>query len=446
MTLRCLIAAGCVLLGQLAAGAPAAAVPLAVAAAPAEPAPIHAPRPGGAVYKPSYKYPVLEKIEARRDSLRALVDSARARTDARYTAEAARRTAAGVSLRVDWSAVRRPASPEAFAPAFHFPPVPQYDTGTCWAFCSTSFFESEVARLTGRRIKLSEMWTVYWEYVEKARRFVQEHGHSPLAEGSQDHGTQEVYRRYGAVPLTAYRGVLDPDGWYDHPPMQQEIAAYLEFVREQDAWDEATVLAAVRDILDRYMGPVPATFEFEGRTYAPPAFLAEVLRLDPDDYVNCVSTLKHPFHTRVLLDVVDNWRRRDDYLNLPLDEFMRVIRETVQAGGTVSIGGDVSEPGMDGMEDAAIIPEWDIPAKYINQDSRELRLANGTTGDDHGVHVVGFLRHGGRDWFLIKDSNASSRLGRFKGYYFYDSDYVRLKMLSFMVHRDRLRGVSPPQP
>ena len=70
---------------------------------------------------------------------------------------------------------------------------------------------------------------------------------------------------------------------------------------------------------------------------------------------------------------------------------------------------------MDGKFDVAIVPEWDIPAEYINQGSREFRIANGTTGDDHGVHVVGYTALGGRDWFLIKDSNRSSRLGEPQG-------------------------------
>jgi bleomycin hydrolase len=42
----------------------------------------------------------------------------------------------------------------------------------------------------------------------------------------------------------------------------------------------------------------------------------------------------------------------------------------------------------------------------------------------------------GHDWFLIKDSNRSSRHGKFEGYYFYRDDYVRLKMLTFMVRKD----------
>lgn len=419
----------------------AAAIASASSAAAGSASRAAAARPGGPVYKPAYKYPVLEEIEAVRDSLQAARDSLRAAVDARHAAQKKREKDEAVALRLDWRGIQKPAGPEAFPAAFHFPPVPQYMTGTCWSFCSTSFFESEVARLTGRRIKLSEMWVVYWEYVEKARRFVREYGHSPVLEGSQDHGTIEVFRLYGAVPAEAYAGCPLPDGRHDHQPLQREISRYLEWVKQHGYWDEQQNLAYVRSILDRHLGPPPDRFTFEGREWTPPRFLAETLALDLDAYVGVVSTLKQPFGPGALLDVTDNWRRRDDYLNVPLDDFYRTIKEAVRAGYTVSIGGDVSEPGMDGMEDAAVIPAWDIPSAHIDQASRELRIANGTTGDDHGVHVVGYLRHGGRDWFLIKDSNRSSRLGKHKGYYFYDGDYIKLKMLSFMVHRDRLRGV-----
>ena len=76
----------------------------------------------------------------------------------------------------------------------------------------------------------------------------------------------------------------------------------------------------------------------------------------------------------------------------------------------------------------------------IDQGAREFRIVNGTTTDDHGVHLVGTAEVGGREWFLVKDSNRSSRLGEHKGYYFWDGDYIRLKMLSYTVHRDMLEG------
>ncbi len=396
-----------------------------------------------AVYVPAYKFPVLEEIEQARKAVQARRDSIQAAVDARYRAEKEKRKDEKVELRVDWTGIEVPPGPDAFTSAFHFPPVPQYNTGTCWAFCSTSFLESEVVRLGGPRVKLSEMWTVYWEYVEKARRFVREFGHSVVAEGSEDQGTIEIYRLYGAVPAEAYLGVLSADGRYDHEPMVAEIRSYLDWMRDNRFWDEELAIANVRMILDRYMGAPPESFGYDGREWTPREFLTDYLRLDPDDYVNVVSTLKEPFGQYVVLDVRDNWRRNDNFLNLPLDRWYAVLRDAIRAGYTASIGGDVSEPGLDGKQDAAIVPSFDIPHDYIDQSARELRIANRTTGDDHGIHVVGWLDLGGRQWYLIKDSNRSSRLGQFKGYYFYDGDYIRLKMLSYMVHKDRLEGLLP---
>lgn len=395
------------------------------------------------IYREKTKYPVLEEIEAARKAKEAARDSLIAEADARAAAERKATRDQRRELRLDWSKIQVPAGPDAFQSAWHQPPVAQYYTGGCWAFCSLSFLESEIKRLHGREVKLAEMWILYWEYVEKARRFIREYGHSVVEEGSQDHGTLEVCRLYGAVPQSAYAGVLSADGRHDHTPLIEELKGYLDWVKASQSWDEERSLAYVRLILDKHMGPPPSEFVWQGRTYTPRRFFDEVCRLDLDAYVNCVSRLDEPFGTTVLLDVPDNWRRRQDYLNLPLDVWYRTLREAVKAGWTVVLGGDNSEPGMDGLHDAGVIPEWDIPAKFINQAARELRIYNRTTGDDHGVHAVAFKQHKGREWFLIKDSNRSSRLGRHKGYYMWDGDYIRLKMLTFMVHKDRLKGLLP---
>lgn len=395
------------------------------------------------IYRERTKYPVLEEIEAARKAAVAERDSLIKEADQRAAAERKAKRDAARELRLDWSKIQVPTGPEAFKRIWHQPPVPQYYTGSCWAFCSLSFLESEVRRLHGREVKLSEMWIVYWEYVEKARRYIREYGHSVVEEGGQDHGTLEVCRLYGVVPKDVYPGVLSPDGRHDHTPLIQELKGYLEWVKSSKSWDEERNLAYVRSILDKHMGPPPAEFAHQGRTYTPRRFFDEVCALDVDDYVSCVSRLDAPFGQWTVLDVTDNWRRRDDYLNLPLDVWYKVIRESLQAGYSVVLGGDNSEPGMDGLHDAAVVPEWDIPAKFIGQEARELRIHNRTTGDDHGVHAVGIVKHKGREWILIKDSNRSSRLGKHKGYYMWDGDYVRLKMLTFLVHKDRLQKLLP---
>jgi len=108
----------------------------------------------------------------------------------------------------------------------------------------------------------------------------------------------------------------------------------------------------------------------------------------------------------------------------------------VKNGYTIAIGGDVSESGYRGEYDAAVVPDFDIPEKYINQDAREMRFANHTSTDDHGIHMVGWTHFDSHNWYLIKDSSRSARKGNFEGYIFYREDYVKLKILDFMVHKD----------
>lgn len=395
------------------------------------------------VYREKNQYPVLREIEEAREAraaeMQATIDAADERAEANANAEESDRP----SLRVDWSGIKVPAGPDAFDAIWHNPPTPQFYTGSCWAFCSISYLESEIKRQHDREVKLSEMWIVYHEYVEKARRFIQERGHSVVAEGSQDHGTLEVCRLYGVVPRSAYPGVLTNDGRYDHTPMMRELKGYLSWVKESKSWDEEQNLAYVRSILNKHMGEPPVEFEYQGRTYTPRSFFDDVCGLDVDDYVSIVSRLNEPFGQYVLLDVRDNWRRKTDYLNLPLKTWTKVFKEALKDGYTVALGGDNSEVGMDGLHDAAVIPEWDIPKKKIDQAARELRIYNGQTGDDHGVHAVALKKHKGREWLLIKDSNRSSRLGQYKGYYMWDVNYVRLKMLAILVHKDRLEGLLP---
>ena len=125
---------------------------------------------------------------------------------------------------------------------------------------------------------------------------------------------------------------------------------------------------------------------------------------------------------------------------------MKALNKAISKGYSVSIGGDVSEPGLLAGKDepqVAIIPDFDIPSKYINDDAREFRFYNKTTTDDHGMHLVGSLKQDGHTWYLIKDSSSGSRNNNPKspefGYYFFKDDYVKLKMMGFTVHKNAVK-------
>ena len=396
-----------------------------------------AQEPDQAKYEPRREDAVLKEMEKADETAREAAAAETARIREEQEAAAEKEKEAATVLRFDMADVVRPESPEAFASAFHFPPVAQYLTGTCWSFSTTSFYESEVARLTGRHVKLSEIWTVYWEYVEKMKGFVRARGDQPIEEGSESNAVNRIWKTYGIVPESAYQGVLDASGRHDHSGLVAELQSLGEWAEENDYWDEDTMVAMTRVVLDRFLGRPPETFTYDGTVYTPEQFLADVLQLHMDDYVELMSTLSVPFYTQGEYDVPDNWWHDASYYNVPLDEWYGALVKAVDAGYTVSIGGDVSEPGLNGEEDIAIVPTFDIPQAYIDQSSREFRFYNHTSTDDHGIHLVGHTTTpDGHAWYLIKDSNRSSRHGRFEGYYFYRDDYIRLKMLTYTIHKD----------
>lgn len=392
-----------------------------------------------AYYKKRYEDPVIKEMEEANKKKKEEAEKLTAEIRKRQEEESKKEEKKVLSF--NFTNVKKPTSPDVFKKAFHFPPVAQYLTGTCWSFSTTSFLESEVYRIHGKKVKLSEMFTVYCEYLEKTKGFIRERGNVFLGEGSESDAVTRIMKEYGAMPEEAYKGVITPDGRHDHSEMFEKIEKFLQFIKTNNYWDEEEALEHVKVILNKYMGRPPEKFSYEGKEYTPKTFLSDYLKINPDDYVSFMSTLSIPFYTKGEFKVPDNWWHSKEYYNVPLEEFYRIIKNSILNGYTIAIGGDVSEPGYNGFEDSAIVPTFDIPPEYIDQSSREFRFYNNTSTDDHGVHLVGYAKIDNWDWFLIKDSARSSRWGKFEGYYFYREDYIKLKMLSFMVHKDAVKDV-----
>jgi bleomycin hydrolase len=344
-------------------------------------------------------------------------------------------------LGLDVSGRDLPKSASDFIRMAHLPPVRQGNTGTCWAFAATSLLESELRRLGKPETKLSEMHTVYWEYVEKARRFIREKGDSFLGQGSEPNSALERMKAYGAVRASDYPGLPPGGGEHDHSGLFREFREVLEDHAAREDWDEAKALSRVRGVLDRRLGRPPEKIQVNGAPMSPPEFLAEELGLDPADYVSFMSFLYAPFYTKGEFRVPDNWWHSRDYHNLPLYEFSLTLLKALRRGHTAVLAVDFSEPGYLGKEDVAVVPTFDIPSNFIDQSSREFRFDNGTSSDDHAVHCVGYREQAGDNWFLIKDSWENAYRGKNKGYFFYQDDYVRLKVLMFVVHRDAVKEV-----
>ena len=338
-------------------------------------------------------------------------------------------------LSLDLSNKKFPTEIDKYTQYWHNSPVSQGATGTCWCYSGTSLFESEVYRTTGKKIKLSEMYFVYYEYIERAKAFVQERGNIFLGQGSEANAVPKLMKLYGAVPQSAYEGKLKGQEFYNHGPLMKELKAYLASVKSSGDWNEKNVVSTFKSILNHYMGEPPVSFSFNDTKYTPVEFLSSILKFNPDDYFSFMSTKSLPYNQKGELVEPDNWWHNDDYYNVELADFMVIFKNAIKNGYSLGFCGDVSEPGYDRYAEVGIIPTFDIPADYIDADSREFRINNNSTTDDHCMHIVGYLVNKDGWWFLIKDSSSSGFDGPTKGYRYIHEDYFKLKILTILVHK-----------
>lgn len=344
-------------------------------------------------------------------------------------------------LSMDFSHMDFPTNKDDYRTLWHNSPLSQGATGTCWCFASTSFLESEVYRITGEQVKLSEMYAVYWEYVARADYFVDHRGDMYFGQGSESNALMRIIQEHGVVPALQYTGLLPGQKYHNHGPLAREIGSYLKFIQANNIWDKNIVVSNVRSILDHHLGEPPTRVIHQGKEITPLQYMQDVLQLVPDDYYSFMSTRSANMNEKGELLVPDNWWHNADYYNLPLTDFASLISQSLENGYTLSICGDVSEPGYDRYAEVGIIPTFDIPGDYIDEHARAFRISNGSTTDDHCIHIVGSTEQDGVMWYLIKDSSSSGFDGPTKGYRFIREDYVKLKVLGVMTHKYAARDI-----
>ncbi len=347
-------------------------------------------------------------------------------------------------FKMDVAGMDVPTSPSQFTTVWRNVPISQGATGTCWSFSTTSYYETEINRITKQNISLSQLFTVYWEYVQKAKGFVDSRGESNFDEGSEANAVKRVYKEYGCVPYEDFPGYAGDVKIYNHSAMVTEMKNYLASVKESNASNETEVISTIKSILNHYIGTPPTSVTWQKKDYSPKDFLLQVCKLNMDEYVDVISLMEKPYWTQMEYKVPDNWWHDSSYYNVPLDTFMAIIKRGIRAGYSITIGGDVSEPGFN-MNNVCMVPSFDCPSEYIDENARQFRFSNGTTTDDHGMHLVGYLEKNGKDWYLIKDSGSGSRnVGESNesfGYYYFDADYIKLKIVDITIHKDLIKNL-----
>ncbi|MDC8004631.1 C1 family peptidase [Aureisphaera galaxeae] len=327
------------------------------------------------------------------------------------------------------------------------PVISQGRTGTCWSFSSTSFLESEIIRLTGKQIDLSEMYTVRNTYPKKAENFVMRQGKAQFSEGGLAHDVMNSVAEYGLVPHEAFSGLLADETYHNHA----ELAAVLRSMVETYVDNPGRKLSkkwrkAIDGVLSAYIGGNPTSFTYEGKSYTPKSFL-EMTKIVPADYVSITSFTHAPFYSEFILNIPDNWSYGSFY-NIPLDEMMGAIDHALENGFTVELDCDVSERTFSSKDGVAIIPMSEennkkalqgiYPEKSISQEYRQDEFENFTTTDDHLMHITGTLvDQNGSKYYKVKNSwGSDSSRNANGGYVYFSESYMRLKTISITVHKD----------
>ncbi len=344
----------------------------------------------------------------------------------------------------------------------------QYRSGTCWSFSGLGFLEAEMLRKGKSEVDLAEMFIVWHTYDEKASKYVRLHGNLNFSAGGAFHDVTNIIKRYGIVPEEAYTGLNYGETKHVHGEMDRVLKKQVEAVIENPnkklspAWREA-----LRGTLDSYLGEIPETFEYKGQTYTPMSFASDYVGLDMDDYVQISSYTHHPFYSKFVIEVPDNWMWGQVY-NVPLEDMEAIVDNSIENGYTVAWAADVSEKGFStSKKGVAVIPDADKQEmsdaeiarweelsdkekndelyklekpgaeKVITQEMRQEAFDNYTTTDDHGMLIVGTAKdQNGSIYYKVK--NSWGDYNNYDGFFYASKPYVKYKTMSIMVHKDAI--------
>ena len=321
----------------------------------------------------------------------------------------------------------------------------QCQTGTCWSFSTTSFLESEAARIGGGVVDLSEMASVRYTYPLKAEMFLRHHGLHQFGPGSLCHDVLNAAADYGLVPDFAFTGLDAGELVYDHGELDAVLSAAVKAMSKQkvlsDDWRDA-----VDGICDAYLGKLPSSFQYNGKTYTPGSF-RDYLGINPSEYVSLTSFSHHSFGETFVLEVPDNFSR-GQFLNLPIEDLTRVVRKALMDGYTVAWDADVSEKGFSFRNGMALLPAVEeeammfkevIEEAKVSQASRQEGFENHMTTDDHLMHIVGLaIDQKGSEYFVIKNSWGQDN--PYGGRQYISMAYFKAKTIAVTLHRDAMQS------
>lgn len=323
-------------------------------------------------------------------------------------------------------------------------------TSTCWTFSGISFFESELMRMGKKEYDLSEMYIVREAYTKKAEEYLRRKGCCSFGGGGQYNDLLGICKEDGLVPDEAYTGLVNGQKYHNHDEMDAVLKGYMDGLIKS-AKPTPSWFPGFNGILDAYLGSLNSGFSYEGQYYTPGTFAHE-LGLNIDDYIVISSFSDHPYYKEAILDVPVNLTP-GSYYNLPLDDFVQVINNSLMNGYSVAWACDMRGKGFSMKYGVAVVPDkgWDDlsqdeiqkvftsphPEKKITQEIRQKEYNNYEITGDHGMHIIGIAEdQNGNIFYKVKNSWGPT--GKYNGYIFVSQEFLKLKTTNCMINKNAL--------
>ncbi len=329
------------------------------------------------------------------------------------------------------------------------PVISQGRSGTCWSFATSSFLESEIKRITGEWVDISEMYSVRVTYEDKAWAYVMRQGKIQFGEGGLAHDVIHAVASGGIVPDAAFDKMTNSKGQLDHSGLVGKMKKIMDdYIKNGAKEKNPRWKQDIDSVLDRKVGRKPVSFTYNNKVYTPKEF-QNYVHIKPEDYITLTSFTHKPYYENFILNIPDNYSN-GSFLNLPLDELVDVSIEALKKGYTLALDADVSEPAFSAKYGIAVLPEDERLLKksmtemvdeiVVTPALRQKEFENFHTTDDHLMHITGLVKDAkGRIYFKVKNSwgHDSKRVGN-GGYIYMSEAYFRMKAISVMLHRSAL--------
>ena len=147
----------------------------------------------------------------------------------------------------------------------------QNSSGTCWAYSSLAFLESEIIKKHPemKDIDLCESFLVSKTYTDRADRHVRTHGDASFSQGGSFYDAIFCMKQYGLMPegVMPYPITLYGDSLYNFGNFFPPMEAYVKTVAQSEKKINPAWKKSVQGMLDNYFGQCPTEFEYKGKKY-----------------------------------------------------------------------------------------------------------------------------------------------------------------------------------